>query len=64
MEYIHNRYDALVRVDDKTGKKTIHKYGLTFRTFNELIEYERSIDKKKSTNTIDKNAWLKSKGEY
>lgn len=63
MEYIHNRYDVLVRVDDKTGKKTIHKYGLTFRTFNELLEYERTIDKKKST-TNDKDSWLKSKGEY
>ena len=63
MEYIHDRYDALVKVDDKTGKKTIHKYGLTFRSFNGLLEYERTIDKKQAT-TNDKDAWLKSKGEY
>ena len=48
MEYIHNRYNALVKVDEN-GKKTIHKYGFTFRTFNELFEYERTIDKKQET---------------
>lgn len=62
MEYIHNRYNALDKVDEN-GKKTIHKYGLTFRTFNELFEYERTIDKKQAT-TNDKDAWLNSKGEY
>lgn len=62
MEYIHQRYDALIKVD-KNGKKTIHKYRLTFRTFNELLEYKRTIDKKQATSN-DKDAWLKSKGEY
>lgn len=75
MEYIHNRYNARVRVDDN-GKKHIYKYGLVFGTFNELLKFEQEFKRKKNkvssnidyfsrnNSSGDVDLWLRAKGEY
>lgn len=71
--YYHHRYETVVKVND-AGKKAIHKHGLIFRTFTDLLEFEREYhkqSKQKSNNTflssntnVDKDLYLKAKGEY
>lgn len=77
MEYIHNRYNALVKVG-QDGKKKIYKYGLMFRSFNELLEFERRPTQREKVRKLpyvggyqdqdkvanEREVWLKAKGEY
>lgn len=75
MEYIHNRYNARVKVDDN-GKKHIYKYGLVFGNFNELLKFEQEYKgrKNRASSNIDSfsrkcasgdiDFWLRAKGEY
>ena len=72
-QYIHNRYKALVLVNEK-GKKTIIKHNRIFKTFNELAKFEETLthaERRKGAYTtelsdkelVDMVAWLKGKGE-
>lgn len=65
MKSFKHNSGAVVRVDSR-GKKTILKHGLKFRSFQEMIRYEKRnkkyFDSSEGRRKYNLEIWLKAKG--